>query len=366
MADNRAANRDDRHPGFKEREATEAAAPRDSEREAGPERQDEVAEAGRRGGEASSATIYRPSGVRPDGATRARQEQEEAAEADGQASAPSGAWAIAKQVFQEFGRDHGTLMAAAVTFYLMLSIVPLIVVGVSIFGYVMSDEQARSTVLQFATQYLPEQRELLVNSLDAVQEARGTIGLIGLATLLLTASGGFATLETAINAIWKVENRSFLMNKLYAFLMLLLIGSLAVASVAITTVLSWAESIPGLGWLSSSWVGMVLGPLLSLTISGVMFSLIYKLLPNVHVEWKPALIAGFITAVLWEAFKYAYTWYTSSSFQGDQAATYGVLAGFVGLLFWIYYSSALVLLGSELTWVLAGRPGEERRTPAGC
>jgi membrane protein len=305
--------------------------------------------------------VYRPTGARPDEAARARHERDGATEDAAQESAPTGAWTIAKQTFQEFGRDHGTLMAAAVTFYLMLSIVPLIVVGVAIFGYVMSDEQARSTVLRFATQYLPNQREMLVDSLNAVQESRGTIGLIGLATLLLTASGGFATLETAINAIWKVENRSFLMNKLYAFLMLLLIGSLVVASVAITTVLGWAESIPGLGWLASSWVGMVVGPLLSLAISGVMFTLIYKLLPNVHVEWKPALIAGFITAVLWEAFKYAYTWYTSSSFQGDQAATYGVLAGFVGLLFWIYYSSALILLGSELTWVLTGRPGEERR-----
>lgn len=281
-------------------------------------------------------------------------------------SGQNGLLGTAKRVFKEFGEDHGTLMAAAVAFYLMLSLVPLIVVGVAVFAYVMSDVEARRTVIQFASQYVPQQRELLETSIDAVQRSRGTIGTVGLLTLAFTGTSGFATLETAINTTWKAPNRSFLWNKVYSILMMFLIGVLLIASLGVTAVVGWAGAIPGLGWLEYSAVAKTLALVLSVAISGFMFTAIYKFFPNTRVDWKPAAISGFLTAFLWELFKQGYTWYTSSKFQGDQAATYGVMASFVGLLTWIYYSSALVLLGSELTWVLQGCPGDEaaRQDPA--
>lgn len=334
------------------------------------ERRAEAAESGRLGGEvhAPSRPTARPARHVP-GPTgqvihlHRREEPDGGESTHREGAAPAGAWAVAKRTFKEFGADHGTLMAAAVAFYLILSLVPLLVVGVAVFAYVMTDDQARGTVINFASQYVPQQREMLTTSLDAVRSARGTLGTIGLLTLALTATSGFATLETAINATWKVPNRNFIWNKLYALGMMFVIGLLLIVSIGITTVVGWAHSIPGLGWLENSVVAPAIGLLLSVAVSGLMFTVIYKYFPNVEVAWKPALISGFLTAVLWEAFKQAYTWYTSSSFQGDQAATYGVLAGFIGLLTWIFYSAALVLLGSELTWVLAGCPdrGQERR-----
>ncbi len=337
------------------------------------ERRAEAAESGRLGGAVHATTqpVGQPATPRrtePAGQVihlQRRSEAETGESARQEGGAPTGAWAVAKRTFKEFGADHGTLMAAAVAFYLILSLVPLLVVGVAVFAYVMTDDQARATVINFASQYMPQQREMLATSVDAVRSARGTLGVIGLLTLAFTATSGFATLETAINTTWKVPNRNFIWNKVYALGMMFVIGLLLVASIGITTVVSWADTIPGLGWLENSTVAQVVGILLSVAISGLMFTVIYKFFPNVKVDWKPALIAGFITAFLWELFKQAYTWYTSSSFQGDQAATYGVLAGFIGLLTWIYYSAILVLLGSELTWVLAGCPDRSREGNAG-
>jgi membrane protein len=271
--------------------------------------------------------------------------------------------AIARQVFREYSADNGSLMAAAVAFYLLLSLIPLVLVGIAILGWVLGDVQAQKQVLQFLKGYFPAQFDLLRGLVLEVKQQRGTIGLVGVGTLLLTATGGFATLETAVNVAWGKPNRSFLMNKLFSLAMLFLIGTLLVLSLGVTTVLQWAGSFPSLAWLASSVVLQVVGYALSIAITTVMFTFIYKFFPNVRCPWKPALISGFLTAVLWETFKQAYTWYSTSQW-GDQSATYGAAAGFVGLVVWIYYSTSLVLLGAELTWVLSGCPGREQKAQA--
>ncbi|MFN3648192.1 MAG: YihY/virulence factor BrkB family protein [Armatimonadota bacterium] len=322
--------------------------------------------AGRRGGAASSV-IAPPTIVQApvdgrargeDGAAReARRGDRAGAAAEG---APQGVFAIAKRTWSEFTADNGTLMASSVAFWLVLSLIPLVAVAVAIFAYAMGEAQARQSVLEFTSQFLQGQRELVSNAIDGVYEARQTIGIVAIATLLFTASSGFATLETAINATWQTPNRSFLMNKVFAFGMMLLVGALFVTSLAITAAVQWAGDVSWLAWLEQSYALRAVGLLLPIAISGLMFTFIYKLYPNARVGWKPALIAGFVTAVLWEAFKLGYAWVNS----GDNTATYGTLAGVAGLILWIYYSSMLVLLGSELTWVLAGCPRSEEKAAA--
>src|SRR5262249_36526583 len=107
-----------------------------------------------------------------------------------------------KLVFREFGKDNGSLMSAAVSFYLVLSLIPLVLVAVSVVGLVLRNSaHAQHAVMQFLGQFVAERRgqELIQNTIQGIVEKRGLVGGIGLATLLLTATGGFATLETAIN-----------------------------------------------------------------------------------------------------------------------------------------------------------------------
>jgi len=228
---------------------------------------------------------------------------------------------------------------------------------VAIFGYAMGNAQAHHAVMEFAHRFFPAQTnamkpDLLESAIGKVQEIRGTLSLVGLGSLLLTATGGFATLESAINIEWDAPSRNFIWSKVFSFLMMLVVGVLLVLSLGITSVLAWAGKIPGLQWIAQSWVVQATGYVLSILTSGVMFTAVYKLFPNTKVEWKPALVAGFATALLWELFKIGYSLYNSHV---NQDATYGTLGGFVGLVLWIYYSSALVLLGSELAWVLQKR-----------
>jgi membrane protein len=269
-----------------------------------------------------------------------------------------GVWNVARRTFQEFGQDNGSLMAASVAFYLLLSIIPLVLVGVSVIGHVLGRDAAlQQHVLPFLEQFLPgtQGKAELKEWLNGLIGSRGQTGTAGLVGLLLTAAGGFATLETAVNVTWGTPSRNFLMNKLFAVGMVFLIGGLFVLSFVMSLVVGWADRVPVLHRVAESGGLMVAGYVLPIFISGLALSAVYKLFPNTRVPWKPALAAGFLTALFWEVFKQGYAWYTRAF--GDQSATYGdALAGVVGLVIWILYSSTLILLGSELTWVLSGCP----------
>lgn len=269
-------------------------------------------------------------------------------------------YAPALEAWREFGRDNGMLMSASVSFFIVLSIVPLLLVGVSILGHVLgSSATAREQVMGFFRQFLAGSsgRRMLEEVVKGIIDSRGLVGGVGLGGLVLTALGGFGTLENCINIIWDVPRRSFLWSKIWALGMFVVVGVLFVISFALTTMVSWAQRIPYLGWVAENFGAQATGIIMPAVVSGLMFTLIYKFVPNTRVEWKPALISGAIAGLLFEIFKTGYAVY--SSFQ-DTGATYGALGGVIALVTWIYYSSILLLLGSEFCWVLSGRPGGEQ------
>lgn len=301
-----------------------------------------VPEAGRLGGSVAAAWRAEP---RP-AATPADPEPEI------QPTVPTQPLLIARKVFAEFGRDNGTLLAAAVAFYLLLAIIPLVLIGVSILGYFIKDQdRVVQQVFLFLNQFLPIGKQTIRPIIEGVIQERGSLGIAGLLGLAFTATGGFATLENAVNILWNRPNRNFLMNKVYAFGMMLVVGLLFLLTVTLTWSVQLAGRISGLEWLESSWMKPVLSTLIPLFLSSLMFTLIYRYYPNGRTGWRAPLVSGAITGVLWEAFKHGYAFYAS-----HDRSPYGVI---VGLVMWVFYSAALILLGSELTWVLEGCPGQE-------
>ena len=267
-------------------------------------------------------------------------------------------WSALTCVYSEFGRDNGPLMAAAVAFYGLLSFVPLVLVAVWALATWQGDSAlAQDRVFSFLDQMLPVERDALRTLVRDLLEQRGTIGLTGLLGLLLTSIGGFSTLESAINVIWSTPRRNVLMNKVFALAMLLLLGALMLASILISAAVQWAGALPFLGWLNRPEVVALLGPTISIGLSATVFILVYKWFPNRPIRWRPAVISGLIVAVLWEATKTLYAYYALKF--ANFGAAYGAMGGFVGLILWIYYSSALLLLGAEFSWLLAGAPRGE-------
>jgi YihY family inner membrane protein len=272
---------------------------------------------------------------------------------------------------REFGCDNGTLMAASVAFYLLLSLVPLMAVGISVLASLLGGSgEARDHVLTFLNSYVAKPQQRAVRELlDDLIANRTGIGLGGLALLTITATGGFATLETSVNILWKAPNRNFLLNKVFALLMLVVIGGLFAISTALSTLTqlatNFATQFSGLRWLVENSVSqLLLGMAVPFFITGWMFTAIFWFFPNTrNKRIGPALWVGFGTALLWELFKQGYAFYSARA--GDQSATYGALAGLVGVVMWIYYSAALILFGAKLTWVLNGCPRPDPIDPTG-
>ncbi len=264
---------------------------------------------------------------------------------------------ILQRTWTNFQEDRGGLLAAALSFYVLLSVFPLLLVAVSAAAYFLGGrEPALREVLRFAEQYTASGTLRFVE--DALREviaARGVIGGIGIFGLVWSASQALVTMEDAINAAWDAPARGFLKARAFALGMLLLIGLLFATSFAATSVVALAEDIPLLGQIVTGGVKPLLGYLLPLLISSILFAMIYRWFPNARMEWRPALIAGAVTGVLFETAKIGFALYLSHF--ADFGAIYGPVGGVVALITWIYYSSFVSLLGAELAYTLA-RPDE--------
>ena len=189
--------------------------------------------------------------------------------------------------------------------------------------------------------------------------------IIGVVTLLVTASGVFGEMQTALNKIWDVEPRTSTVSRLIwaravslglvAALGFLLLVSLAVSAV-LTAFGTYLNSVLPFGSLILSVVNFVV----SLALISVLFAAIYKVLPDRPIAWRDVITGAIVTALLFTAGKSLIGWYLGSS---AVASSYGAAGGLIILLLWVYYSTQIFLLGAEFTKAYASiRRGEDLTT----
>jgi membrane protein len=271
-------------------------------------------------------------------------------------------WDVARSAYEEFSRDNGGLMAAAISFYVLLSVVPTLLVAIAVAGYVLgSSHEGMRYVLDFTNRLLPTSSKLIADLLDQVVKARGTIGGVGLLSLVWSSLQGMVTLESAINLAWGTRPRNWLASRLFSLAMLVVVGVLFLTTVAITSAQTALSELEAFGWMAESWPTAVSGMLLSLFVSTVMFAVIYRYFPTHGSRWRAAMEAGVLVAVVWELIKLAYAWYVTKVAHFD--TVYGPLGSLVGLVLWVYYSCFLLVFGAEVAWLRSEvvRPEDARR-----
>jgi membrane protein len=273
-------------------------------------------------------------------------------------------FSLFRQAVQSWSEDYVPSMGAALAYYTLFSIAPLLLIVIGVAGLIFGDDAARGEIFGQLTDLMGAEGAAAVERLleNASKPEGGIIAtIIGTAMLLLGAMTVFGELQNALDRIWRAPVRktaagwwNLLRSRLLSFGMILAIAFLLMVSLVLSAVLA------ALG----RGLAHVLDIAVTFGILTLLFALIYKLIPRVRVAWRDVWIGAAVTALLFAVGKYLIGLYIGKS---SVASAFGAAGSVVVMMVWVYYSAQIFLLGAEFTWVYAhtygSRCGERRPRP---
>jgi membrane protein len=273
---------------------------------------------------------------------------------------------LLKETFAEWQKDKVPLFAAALAYYTVFSISPLLIISISITGFFFGEDAVRSDIIGQIQDLMGKEGASTIQSMlqNTQKSSSGSniTNIFGVITLLIGASGVFGQLQDALNTIWEVKPKpgrdivKFIQSRFLSFAMVLVIGFLLLVSLLLSTILvSVADFInrlfPGLVFL-----GQLLDFAISLIIVTLLFASIYKVLPDVKVPWRNLWVGAAVTALFFNIGKFLIGLYLGNS---NIASTYGAAGSIIMILVWVFYAAQILLLGAEFTQVYSkylGKP----------
>jgi len=276
-------------------------------------------------------------------------------------------WDLVKAAASGWVDDYAQSMGAALAYYTIFSIAPLLLIVISIAGLVFGDQAARGEVFSQLEGMLGASGALAVQGL--LESARKptesvTATIFGVALLLIGATSVFGELQDSLDRIWRAPDSAgqsgfwgLVRARLLSLVMVLGVGFLLmvslVASAALAALRKWLD--PALGdWATTASVIELASSLLLITL---VFAMIYKMVPRVRIDWKDVWIGAAATSLLFTAGKFLIGVYIGRS---GIASGFGAAASLVAVLVWVYYSAQIFLLGAEFTWAYAHKFGSRR------
>ncbi len=275
------------------------------------------------------------------------------------------AWRLAKEAVSSWVDDGAPSMGAALAYYTVFSIAPLLLIVIAVAGLVFGQEAARGEIVGQLSGLLGNDGARVVESLldNLNRSDSGVLAtLVGVAVLLVGATTVFAELQSALNRIWRAPDRpaglgliGMLRTRLLSLGMVMGLGFLLMVSLVVSAGLSalgkwWTP------WFSEGAVLLLEAANIgvSLALLSAVFAMIYKWMPQVQVAWRDVWVGAIITALLFTLGKSLIGLYIGRS---GVASPFGAAASLVVLLVWVYWSAQIFLLGAEFTWVWANRHG---------
>jgi membrane protein len=276
-------------------------------------------------------------------------------------------FSLLRRVVEEWNTDDAMSWSASVAFYTLLSLAPLLVLTVAIAGFVYGEHAAQNQlILGLRNLVSPDISPAVQLLLTRPHEpSTGLIAVVfGAVVLFFGASSVLAELRDALNAIWHVpadQNATnvaalfrLIKERLYSFAVIIGFGVLLLVSLALNSWLAALETI--LGWQSvnsSYWFHLAISVISFLAIAFV-FAAIYKVIPDVHLNWSDVTVGGIATAALFVVGKQLIALYVGKT---ELGSAYGAAGSLIVVLVWIYYSAQVFFLGAEFTKVYAERLG---------
>ena len=278
-------------------------------------------------------------------------------------------WVLTKAAASSWVDDYAQSMGAALAYYTLFSVAPLLLIVISVAGLVFGVEAARGEIIgQLRDLMGPQGAQAVQSLLESVSKPAESITamVIGGLLLLIGATSVFAELQDSLDRIWRAPKRykvgiwSLLRARLLSFGMIMGIGFLLM----VTLVVSAALAALGKLWgpLIADWelLANVINVLVSFVITTTFFALIYKIMPRVAVDWADVWIGAVVTALLFTAGKFLIGLYIGRS---GVTSSFGAAGSLVVVIVWVYYSAQVFLMGAEFTWAYSLTFGSRREQP---
>lgn len=280
-------------------------------------------------------------------------------------------WELIKTAAQSWSDDYAPSMGAALSYYTLFSIAPLLLIVISIAGLVFGQDAARGEIFGQLNGFMGSEAAAAIQGLlESVNKpAQGTLAaIIGIILVLIGATSVFGELQDAMDRIWRAPARhqtngvwGLLRARLLSFGMILSVGFLLMVSLVMEAMLSalsrwWSPMFTG--WET---MAQVINTVASFGITMLAFAMIYKIMPRVKIDWRDVWIGAGVTAFLFTAGKFLIGFYIGRS---GVVSGFGAASSIVIVLIWVYYSAQIFLVGAEFTWVYAhifgSRKGQTR------
>ena len=275
------------------------------------------------------------------------------------------AWNLVKESVNAFVDDEALTRGAAIAFYTVISIGPVLFIVVAYAGLVFGEDAAQGAISRQLGSLMGQQSADLIQTViqNAAERSAGFLAAaIGVVTLVITASGVFTEMQYTLNIIWRAEPRGTTLSRLIraratSLALVGTLGFLLLVSLVVSTLISALSSYINAYLPFGYAVLQTLSFLMSFGLITLLFGAIYKVLPDRNIEWHDVLIGALSTALLFTVGKSLISLYIGSS---TVASSYGAAGSLIVVLLWIYYSAQIFLLGAEFTKVYASHHGSHR------
>ena len=272
-------------------------------------------------------------------------------------------WRLLKETFKEWNEDKASRLAAALSYYTVFSLAPLLIITIAIAGAVFGDDAARGEIVrQIQGLVGKDGAEVIQTALENAQrpDTRNLASIISIGILLFGASNVFAQIQDALNTIWEVQpkpGRSLvqtLRKRFLSFAMVGGVGFLLLVSLIVNTGLAamvnyFSNLVPGVDWI---W--QIANFAISFGVITFLFAIIYKFMPDVKINWSDVWVGSAITSLLFVIGKSLLGLYLGN---GSFGSAYGAAGSLVVVLAWINYAAQIIFFGAEFTQVYASKYG---------
>jgi membrane protein len=273
-------------------------------------------------------------------------------------------WQFLKTTINEWVEAEPFQLAAALSYYTLFSLAPLLLIAIGVAGFVFGREAAQNQIVETLQGMIGQDSAKTVQEMIQASNEKPKTGMlstvIGFVALLFGAGGVVGQLQTSLNRIWEVKPKpgqgiwGFLRQRFFSFAMVLAIGFLLLVSLVVTAVLSSFTGMLSSFLGDATFVAHTIDIVVSFGFVTLLFALIYKYVPDVEIQWRDVWVGAALTSILFTLGKYLIGLYIGTS---GVSSTFGAAGSLITILVWVYYSSLIFFLGAEFTRVYATEYG---------